>query len=189
MHRAFRSARAAHWLGIAALAAASPVTCAREARAGNPQVAVGVDANAAVVTSRQLSLPFVASFGRGMEAHVGLLVNAMWLHLQPEIGYGYLELSPGSVYDWSMHRAYVGARIGFGQILVPTLYGHAGWGWRASDYPMFVADGAAWDAGIGLDLNVAMVTVGGHIGYAQIAVQPTPPAWGNVGIDAQVAFF
>ncbi len=181
------------FVSACACAYASVVALAQndDARASTSlKAAVGVDANAAVISTREqpLSDPFVAAFGRGIDAHVGALLPETALHFQPEVGYGYLELSPGSAHDWSMHRAYAGARLGFGEIVVPYLYGHVGRGWRASDYPVYVTDGASFDAGLGLDLKVWAVSVGGHVGYAQIDAKPQPPAWAVAGLDAQVAF-
>jgi hypothetical protein len=73
-----------------------------------------------------------------------------------EIGYGYerLLLAEQAPSDWTTHRAFVGGRIGVGELLVPFVFGHVGYGWHDPSDSSYGGNGIALDGGVGLDVNL-----------------------------------
>jgi hypothetical protein len=99
-----------------------------------------------------------------------------FVRLTPEVGYAYDHMfaadNYGNSYAWDMNRLFLGARLGFGRILVPSVYAHIGYGWRQTDadYVTGGNGGVAFDFGGALDLKVVPhVTFGAHLEYAAIS--------------------
>jgi hypothetical protein len=132
--------------------------------------------------------------GGGFKVRVGDQIRFPRLRLTPEIGYGYDHLfatdNETFSYAWDMHRVFAGVRVGFGRIVVPTFYAHAGYGWRDTGDPTVAqASGVALDAGFALDLHVVRhLGFGGHVEYAAIDAEPYTPRWLALGLHADVAF-
>lgn len=116
------------------------------------------------------------------------------LRFTPEIGYGYQHLfatdDAGESFAWNTHRVFGGARLGFGWILVPTVYAHVGYGWRDTNDPTVPeASGLAFDAGLALDLHIIPhFGFGAHAEYAMIDSVPYTPHWLALGLHADLAF-
>jgi hypothetical protein len=134
------------------------------------------------------------SGGGGFKVRVGDQIRFPRLRFTPEIGYGFDHLfatdDTGTAYAWDMHRVFAGARVGFGRIVVPTFYGHLGYGWRDTGDPTVnEASGMAFDLGFALDFHIVRhLGFGGHVEYAAIDAQPDTPRWLAIGLHADIAF-
>jgi hypothetical protein len=134
------------------------------------------------------------SGGGGFKVRVGEQIRYPRLRFTPELGYGFDHLfatdSAGASYAWDMHRLFAGARVGFGRLVVPTFYGHLGYGWRDTGDPTVnEASGLAFDLGFALDFHIIPhLGFGGHIEYAAIDAEPYTPRWLALGLHADLAF-
>jgi len=132
--------------------------------------------------------------GGGFKVRVGDQIRFPHLRVTPEGGYGYDHLFASDVtgdsFAWDMHRLFGGVRVGFGRIVVPTVYGHIGYGWRnTSDPTVATSSGLAFDAGVALDLHIVPhLGIGAHAEYAMIDAQPFTPHWLALGLHADLAF-
>jgi hypothetical protein len=180
MNRKSRSAAClATRIGVSLAALVTPSV----ARAAD--TAIGVDADGAIPTTESNLLDGGGGFGvrLGSQTHLPLL------RLTGEIGYGYERLfADKAPSDWTTHRAFVGGRIGVGELLVPFVFGHVGYGWRVTSDSSYGGNGIALDGGVGLDVNLGILAVGGHVGYAFIDAQPSAPQWVILGLDGTLVF-
>jgi hypothetical protein len=134
------------------------------------------------------------SGGGGFKVRVGEQIRFPRLRFTPELGYGFDHLfaadNAGTAYAWDMHRLFAGARVGFGRLVVPTFYGHVGYGWRDTGDPSVnQASGVALDLGFALDFHVIPhLGFGAHVEYAAIDAQPYTPQWLALGLHADLAF-
>jgi hypothetical protein len=134
------------------------------------------------------------SGGGGFKVRVGEQIRLPRLRVTPELGYGFDHLfatdDAGTAYAWDMHRLFAGARIGFGHLVVPTVYGHVGYGWRDTGDPSVAqASGVAFDVGFALDFHIVPhFGFGAHIEYAAIDAEPYTPQWLALGLHADIAF-
>jgi hypothetical protein len=134
------------------------------------------------------------SGGGGFKVRVGDQIRLTRLRITPEFAYGYDHLFAtdafGDSFAWDMHRVIGGVRLGVGRIIVPTVYGHVGYGWRNTGDPTVTqASGVAFDAGFALDLHVIPhFGVGAHAEYAMIDARPFVPQWVALGLHADLAF-
>jgi hypothetical protein len=132
--------------------------------------------------------------GGGFKVRVGDQIRFRHVRFTPEIGYGYDHLfatdNETFSYAWDMHRVFAGARVGFGRIVVPTFYGHVGYGWRdTADPTVAEASGVAFDMGFALDFHlVPHLGFGGHVEYAAIEAEPYSPRWLALGLHVDIAF-
>jgi hypothetical protein len=134
------------------------------------------------------------SGGGGFKVRVGETIRYPRLRFTPELGYGFDHLfatdNANTAYAWDMHRLFAGARVGFGRLVVPTVYGHVGYGWRNTGDPSVTeASGVAFDLGFALDFHVVPhLGFGAHIEYAAIDAEPYTPQWLALGLHADLAF-
>jgi hypothetical protein len=134
------------------------------------------------------------SGGGGFKIRVGDQFRFPGLRFTPEVGYGFDHLfatdNTNTAYAWDMHRLFAGARLGFGRMIVPTVYAHVGYGWRDTGDPTVAqANGLAFDLGFALDFHVIPhVGFGGHVEYASIDAQPYTPEWLALGLHGDIAF-
>jgi len=132
--------------------------------------------------------------GGGFKVRVGEQIRFPRLRFTPELGYGYDHLfatdNANNAFAWDMHRLFAGARVGFGRVVVPTFYGHVGYGWRDTRDPSVAqASGVALDVGFALDFHVVpRLGFGAHVEYAAIDAQPYTPQWLALGLHADLAF-
>ena len=110
------------------------------------------------------------------------------VRLTPEVAYAYDHMwaadNLGNSYAWDMNRIIAGARLGFGRILVPSVYAHVGYGWRQTDAVYITGQdgGLAFDVGGALDLRVVPhLGFGVHLEYAQVTTNVDQPQWLAVG--------
>jgi hypothetical protein len=133
--------------------------------------------------------------GAGFKIRMGEQFRLPGVLVTPEAGYGYDHLwaadNLGNGYDWNMNRLFAGVRVGFGRIIVPTLYAHVGYGWRQTDaaYATGNNGGLAFDVGGALDFRVTRhVTLGAHLEYSQIALPTDTPQWLGIGGHLELLF-
>jgi hypothetical protein len=137
--------------------------------------------------------------GGGLKIRVGAEIHRPWLRIIPEAGFGYTHLfvedTFGNNVGWNMERLFVGARVGFGEVIVPVIYGHIGYGWRAtSDEPPGIegvpnASGLTADGGLALDFHlIRHVGFGLHIEYVTVQSTPSVPDWIAGGAHADFRF-
>jgi len=133
--------------------------------------------------------------GGGFKVRLGEEFRFPGIRLTPEVGYAYDHLwaadGLGNSYGWDMNRIFVGARLGFGRILVPSIYAHIGYGWRQTDatYVTGGDGGLAFDAGGALDLRVIPhFGFGVHLEYSQISTDVDTPQWFAIGGHANFIF-
>jgi hypothetical protein len=130
--------------------------------------------------------------GTGFKVRVGAQFRAPLIRFVPEVGYGYAHFfavdDAGTAYDWNTHRVIAGARLGLGEILVPTIYAHVGYGWRGTGDPTVPqVGGTAVDAGLALDLHlIPHLGLGAHGEYATIDARPYAPQWLAIGLHADL---
>jgi hypothetical protein len=158
--------------------------------------AIGVDLEGAIPLNAPTRDPDALQGGSGFKVRFGQVFHVPFLRITPEIGYGFDRLfgNGGDHYDsygWDMHRVFAGARLGFGAIVVPTVYAHVGYGWRTTDDPSVPeGNGLAFDAGAALDLHlIRHFGFGAHAEYATIATGGgTTPQWLALGLHIDVEF-
>jgi hypothetical protein len=131
--------------------------------------------------------------GSGLTLRVGAQIHRPFLRFVPEVSYGYQHFfatnDAGTSFDWNTHRFMVGARVGFGEIIVPVVYAHVGYGWRdTADPTVPPVGGTAFDAGFALDFHlIPHLGFGPHAEYAAIDSQPYTPQWLALGLHADLA--
>jgi len=158
-------------------------------------LALGVDLEgAAPVNVPQLADRNSLDGGGGIKVRVGDQIRLRpWLRLTPELGYGYDHLFAsndyGAAYSWDMNRLFVGARLAFGRFVVPSVYGHVGYGWRTTGDPTLLAtNGTALDFGGALDFRfVRQFQFGLHAEWVTIDGQPYEPEWIAMGAHVDLA--
>lgn len=126
--------------------------------------------------------------GGGFKIRAGEQFRFQGVRFTPELEYGYDHLwagdGYGNGYSWDMNRIAAGARLAFGRIIVPVIYGHIGGGWRQTSSPFVYGGegGLAFDLGAALDFRVVPhFGFGAHIEYAQIATDVNSPQWVAIG--------
>ncbi|MGA2449058.1 MAG: hypothetical protein ABTD50_10310 [Polyangiaceae bacterium] len=167
----------------------------QEGRGGHSSLDLAFDGEGAVpLMDRHFQNGNDLSGGGGFKVRLGDQFRFAGMRFTPEVGYGYDHLfatdDASTSYAWDMHRVFAGARLGFGRFIVPTVYAHAGYGWRDTGDPTVgEADGLALDFGFALDLHlIPHVGIGAHIEYASIDAQPNTPEWLALGLHADIAF-
>lgn len=136
--------------------------------------------------------------GSGFKLRLGAQIHRRGLRIIPEGGFSYTHLfvtdDAGDSVGWNMERAFVGVRVGFGEIIVPMVYGHIGVGWRGTsggplDYPVPAASGLTADGGFALDFHVIRhFGFGLHIEYVAVEASPYVPDWVALGVHGDVVF-
>lgn len=140
------------------------------------------------------------SGGGGIKLRVGAEIRRPYLRIIPEGGFGYTHLfvtdQAGDNIGWNMERLFGGVRIGFGEVIVPVVYGHVGWGWRASGTapgtsytPYASAAGFTADGGVALDFHlVRHFGFGFHLEYVTVQAAPAVPDWVALGAHLDARF-
>jgi hypothetical protein len=153
------------------------------------EFALGADLEGAI----PLNLPTVGDGddvqgGGGFKIRLGERIRLRpGLHITPEGGFAYDHLFAnddiGNAHSWDMERLMAGARLSFGRFVLPTIYGHVGFGWRGTGDPdVPAATGFAYDIGGALDFRfVPRFDFGIHIEYASVDAQPYVPKWLAIG--------
>ena len=172
----------AHSLVVGILVFATVALASQQAHAGTE---IGADLDGALPVNSQGTLDGGGGFG----IRLGQQIHLPALRVTPELDYGYMHLFGANGWpDVTTHRIEGGLRLGVGELLVPFAFLHAGYGWRVSSAPVTGGGGFAIDTGIGLDLTLGPLSVGGHVGYASIGVDPNDPKWVILGLDGAIVF-
>jgi hypothetical protein len=166
-----------------------------EKKGGGPAADIGLDlSGAAILTQPRPSSGNSLAGGGGLKARLGGQFRAPFVRVTPEVGYGYMHVFTtneiGSNYDWNTHQLFGGIRLGIGEIVTPTLYGHVGYGWRVTHDPTIPdANGVAFDVGFALDVRIIPhFDLGAHVEYAMIDSRPYVPQWVAMGLHADLVF-
>jgi hypothetical protein len=164
-------------------------------RAATAGPEVGVDGEAVVPVSSPPSDKDSLKSGAGFKVRLGYQFHVPILRVTPEVGYGLDWFSrdggDASTHAWDVQRLFAGGRIGLGEIVVPSLYAHAGFGWRATpDAGAPGGSGLAFDAGLALDIHVIPhVGFGAHAEYASVGTGAgSSPEWLAFGLHVEVDF-
>jgi hypothetical protein len=139
--------------------------------------------------------------GGGFKVRVGEQMRFQGVRFTPEVGYAFDHLwandDNNNQYGWDMNRIFAGGRLGFGEILVPVVYAHLGYGWRQLGTGWTTGSsvinggngGLTYDIGGALDLRVVPhFGFGAHIEYDAIDV-PYQPQWVSLGLHADLIFW
>jgi hypothetical protein len=184
------------------------VACESDARAQyvvvrrQPQTyGVGLNLGLDIEGATDVTPPPGASIegGGGFKLRVGAEIRRPYLRIIPEGGFAYTHLfvtdAAGDDLGWNMERLFGGVRIGFGEIIVPIIYAHIGYGWRAANdnngnvvvFPS--ANGFTADGGVGLDFHlIRHVGFGFHAEYVTVQAAPAVPDWVAFGAHADFRF-
>jgi hypothetical protein len=137
-----------------------------------------------------------AEGGSGFKLRIGAQIHRRFLRVIPEGGFSYTHLfvtdDAGESVGWNMERTFVGVRLGFGEGIVPIIYGHIGYGWRGTSggpaEPIPTASGVTADAGVGLDFHlVRHFGFGFHAEYVAVEATPDVPDWIAFGVHGDFA--
>jgi hypothetical protein len=156
---------------------------------------IGLDGEAVVPLSAPTGDRNSLDSGAGFKVRLGYQFHLPLIRLTPEVGYGFDWFSGngggGSAYAWDVQRMFAGGRIGLGEIVVPSVYAHAGYGWRTTPDPgVPEGSGLAFDAGLALDLHlIPHVGLGAHAEYASIGTGGgKSPEWLAFGLHVEIDF-
>jgi len=168
-------------------ACAAVMFAPRDAHAyGYGKFDLGIDGDATALLAPSPTQNNLSTLGSGFKIRFG--DHFRWrtgLNLMPEVGYAFDHVfSAESGTPENMNRMFAGLRIGFGNKVVPTLYGHIGYGFRsvstengngASVIPS--SNGLALDTGIAVEFRIAQhLSIGPHAEFVYIDV-PNAPQW------------
>jgi len=183
----------------AACACAAVVLAPREAFAGGNvgKFDLGLDGDANALLAPSPNNNNLSTMGGGFKLRFGdhfRLPGA--INLTPEVGYAFDHVFPGSQANLAngvpenMNRIFAGLRLGFGVSVVPTLYAHAGYGFRTVSDPgtgvggnagIAGANGLALDTGVAIEFRIAPhLQLGPHAEFVYIDV-PNAPEWLTFG--------
>jgi len=158
---------------------------------GGLNLAADVEGAAAVDSPHTVSGNSLGG-GTGFKARIGEELHVPLVRFTPEAGYGYTRFfatsTGGTTYDWDAHRIIGGVRVGLGEIIVPSIYGHVGYGWRQTGDPSVVnAGGVTFDGGLALDLHILpIVAFGAHAEYTYVDARPYVPQWLAFGLQVSL---
>ena len=132
--------------------------------------------------------------GGGFKIRIGAEIRRPFLRFIPEGGFSYDHLfysdNNGNSQGWNMERAFVGGRIGFGQVIVPIVYAHVGYGWRVTSDPTVPQEGGlTLDVGGALDFRIVPhLMLGLHLEYATLDDSSYGVQWVAAGGHATLLF-
>ena len=94
---------------------------------------LGIDGDATALLAPSPDKNNLSTLGSGVKLRLGDHFRFRGgLNLTPEVGYAFDHIfSENSGTPENMNRFFAGLRIGFGRYVVPTLYGHIGYGFRS----------------------------------------------------------
>jgi hypothetical protein len=181
---------------VSSLACAAVMLSPREAHAAG-HFDLGIDGDATNIVSPASTDTNLADYGAGFKLRFGDQFRLRYgIRLTPEVGWAFDHLFPaGAAADqpWNMNRVFAGARLGFGRWIVPTLYAHAGVGFRTvggpASYLVQNATGVTFDAGVAVDFYLTRhFAIGPHFEFVSIDATNQPPQWLAYGAHADIIF-
>jgi hypothetical protein len=175
-------------LGIAScLAFAATLATTKEAHAG-PHIGLDLDLGTAFANRLQ--------FSYGLGGRLGYKVGLGPIFILPEIGghymlFGTSDARGNVLYATRAGRVFGGGAIGFGRVVQPSIFGHAGFGWLNGGNA-----GPAADVGAALDIRIVrFFSLGAAVSYNTVTVLKEgtnvieSARWINFGLRAGVTFF
>jgi hypothetical protein len=194
------------------VAVASACACAaialfpKEAHAGS-QFDLGVDGDATALMAPSPTQYNLSTLGTGLKVRFGDRIGLRYgMHITPEVGYAFDHIFVGGApvgaistvgAPENMNRIFAGARLGFGRWVIPSVYAHAGYGFRSLSENGTVAQNAStagsgftFDAGVAVDFKLAKhLMIGPHAEYVIVDAPITPVAGLNaLGAPQWLAF-
>ena len=188
-----------------ACACAAVVLAPRQAHAG-PNIGkfdLGIDGDLNALLSPSPNQNNLATMGSGFKIRFGDHFRMRTgLNLGPEVGYAFDHVFPGTQANLvngtpeNMNRIFAGLRVGFGKYVVPTLYGHIGYGFRTLSGNNNVnagiipsSNGLALDTGVAVEFRVANhLSLGPHAEFVYINTPTAPPQWLTFGAHLDFIF-
>ncbi len=139
-------------------------------------------------------LDFVASLGApgadiggGGAVRLGRKMDLILVSLTPEIGGSYDRFN--GLNNDRIYRGFIGARLGFGKIIEPSVFAHIGVGRFDANVASHTAP--VFDAGIALDLTfLPLINLGAHASYNTLFSQGDYSSfnWLALGLHAALVF-
>jgi hypothetical protein len=197
-----------------ALALASACACAavllvpRQAQAYDGSFDLGIDGDATALLAPSPTQKNVSDWGGGFKVRFGdhfKLRNGLFL--TPEVAYAFDHVfasnnastnNGGVGYAENMNRILAGLRVGYGHTVIPTVYGHVGYGFRSVSNSGTVADNAGIvpgsngftaDLGIAVEFRIARhLFIGPHAEWVWIDTANNQPQWLAVGGHVDFVF-
>ncbi len=144
------------------------------------QVVLGADANVAVTAT-----PKVVSTGYGGAARLGYRFRIPLVALTPEVGAAYHHFG-SSPAGSGIFRGFSGARVALGEVVKPSVYGHAGY---ASTLGTGSTAAFTYDLGAALDFTaLPVLDFGIHAAYASMATAGSSLDWIDLGAQIAIVF-
>ena len=128
-----------------------------------------------------------ADIGGGGAVRLGRKMDFVLVSLTPEIGGGYDGFSGDA--KAGIYRGFIGARLGFGKIIEPSVFAHIGVGRLDADFGNHTA--ATFDGGIALDLTfLPLINLGAHASYNTLLAQSNYSSfdWLALGLHVALVF-
>jgi|ERR1700733_9268536 hypothetical protein len=178
------------------LACAAVMLCPREAYAG--RFDLGIDGDATAIVAPASTATKLNDAGTGFKLRFGDQFRLRHgIRLTPEVGYAFDYLFPAGSdagsQPWNMNRFFAGARLGFGRIVVPTIYAHVGVGFRSVGGPtnqLFPnSTGVEFDTGVAVDFYLSRhFAIGPHVEFVDLDTTPNNPEWLAFGAHIDIVF-
>jgi hypothetical protein len=176
-----------------------------EARADNRgSFDLGIDGDANALLAPSPAANNLSTMGGGFKLRFGdhfRLRNG--LYLTPEVGYAFDHVFGASTTNYggtgeaeNMNRFFAGLRVGFGRDIIPTLYAHAGYGFRTvSSSGLTNAQSIPGQSGLALDTGIAVefriyrhLYIGPHVEFTYIDTSTASPQWLTFGGHVDFVF-
>jgi hypothetical protein len=128
-----------------------------------------------------------ADIGAGGAVRLGRKIDLVLVSLTPEIGGGYDRFNGDN--DARIYRGFIGARLGFGKVIEPSVFAHIGVGKLDANFGGHTA--ATVDAGIALDLTfLPLINLGAHASYNSLLSQNNYSSfdWLALGLHIALVF-
>lgn len=145
--------------------------------------------------------------GWGVDAFLGYRLKLAILQITPELAFSYLHVDPNPAAGnptLQTYRGLAGLRLGLGEIFVPYVYAHVGYGGVTGGYakhgrlvpatptPDYVDQGFTMDVGLGFDINIVRIlAIGLSAGYNVLWPNDgasKPYQWVNLALQVRVIF-
>jgi hypothetical protein len=125
-----------------------------------------------------------ADIGGGGAVRLGQKMDLILVSLTPEIGGSYDRFN-GDNND-RIYRGFIGARLGFGKLIEPSVFAHIGVGRFDANVASHTAP--VFDAGIALDLTfLPLINLGAHAGYNRLFPQENHASFNWLALGLHVA--
>jgi hypothetical protein len=159
-----------------------------QAHAATGKFDLGIDGDANALLAPSPPKNNLSTLGGGFKIRLGDHFRLRGgLNITPEVGYAFdhvFAANEGS--PENMNRIFAGLRLGFGKYVVPTIYAHAGYGFRTVSDDGTIANnaaiignqnGLALDTGVSVEFRIAPhLSLGPHVEFVYIDV-PNAPQW------------